>query len=461
MERIEAHKLQPHFIEAFFIQAFKTLGGRIHKREHGRYEITSVPFAIRNRDMQIGFGESVLNKYERICFEKEDCNVPGLVPATLVCPGHPLLEATTDLIWERYSDALKHGTVFIDDSDYGTDPRLLFYIEDAIQDGVVLPNGNKRIISKNVHFVELKEDGSAMNAGYAPYLDYRATTEEEYDVIRDYIQHESWLTQGVEDRAQGYAISEIIPSHFATVKSHKIQMLDKIAKAVKDRMTQEIQYWDFRAIDLREKEAAGKGNQRLTSANAARRAEELEARMQKRLAEIDNEKMISAMPPVIVGGSLVIPKGLLQILMHQATPDTFSQGDRQAVEYAGMKAVMDIERKLGFIPSDVSAKKCGYDVESEIPKELRGPDGACLRFIEVKGRAKGASTVTISKNEMLYAMNSPKEFILAIVEVEGQNTRTVYLKEPFKGVDKPSFMEVSRNFNIMDLIHNAEIVYQD
>ena len=325
----------------------------------------------------------------------------------------------------------------------------------------LLPNSNKRIISKNVHFVELKEDGSAMNAGYAPYLDYRATTEEEYAVIRDYIQHESWLTQGVEDRAQGYAISEIIPAHFAAVKSHKIQMLDKIAKAVKDRMTQEIQYWDFRAIDLREKEAAGKGNQRLTSANAARRAEELEARMQKRLAEIENEKMISAMPPVIVGGSLVIPKGLLQILMHQATPDTFSQSDRQAVEYAGMKAVMDIERKLGFIPSDVSAKKCGYDVESEIPKELRGTDGACLRFIEVKGRTKGASTVTISKNEMLYAMNSPKEFILAIVEVDGHNTRTVYLKEPFKGVDKPSFMEVNRSFNIMDLIHNAEIVYQE
>ena len=460
MERIEAHKLQPHFIEAYFVQAFTTLGGRIHKREHGRYEITSVPFAIRNRDMQIGFGESVLNKYERICFEKEDCNVPGLIPAALICPGHPLLEATTDLIRERYADALKHGAVFIDDNDYGTDPRLLFYIEDAIQDGVVLPNGNKRIISKNVHFVELKEDGTAMNAGYAPYLDYRAASVEEYTAIQKFIQHQNWLSHGVEDRAQAYAISEIIPPHFAQVKAHKTQMLDKIAKAVKDRMTQEIQYWDFRAYDLREKEAAGKGNQRLTSANAARRAEELEARMQKRLAEIDNERMISAMPPVIVGGSLVIPKGLLHVLMHQAAPDTFSQGDRQAVEFAGMNAVMDIERKLGFIPTDVSARKCGYDVESEIPKEKRTGEG-CLRFIEVKGRAKGATTVTISKNEMLYALNKPENFILAIVEVDGQNTRSVYLKKPFKGLEKPSFMEVSRNFNIMDLIRNADIVYQE
>ena len=74
----------------------------------------------------------------------------------------------------------------------------------------------------------------------------------------DFVKSQTWLTQGVEERAQGYAISEIIPSHFASVRDHKLKMLDKIAKAVKDRMTQEIQYWDFRAIDLKEKEAAGK-----------------------------------------------------------------------------------------------------------------------------------------------------------------------------------------------------------
>ena len=458
MERVEAHKLQPHFIEAFFIEAFKSLGGKIHKREHGRYEITSVPFAIRNRDMQIGFGESVLPRYERICFEKDDCNIPGLVPASLICPGHPLLDATVDLIRERNADALKHGSIFIDDEDYGRDPRLLFYIEDAIQDGVILPNGNKRIISKNVHFVELKEDGTAKNAGYAPYLDYRAASEEETKAILDYAKSQTWLSQGVEDRAQGYAISEIIPEHFARVKTHKLEMLDKIAKAVKDRMTQEIQYWDFRAIDLREKEAAGKGNQRLTSANAARRAEELEARMQKRLAEIDTERMISAMPPVIVGGSLIIPKGLLHILMHQVTPDTFSQGDRQAVEHAAMKAVMDIELRLGNTPTDVGAAKCGYDVESRIPERKRAYARA-LRMIEVKGRKKGSTTVTVSKNEILTCLNKQDEFILAIVEVDGDKTRTVYLKKPFKNA--PDFTATSVNYDIVDLINNAEIEYQE
>ena len=84
-----------------------------------------------------------------------------------------------------------------------------------------------------------------------------------------------------------------------------------------------------------------------------------------------------------------------------------------------------------------------------------------LRFIEVKARIKGALTVPVSKNEILHALNSPKEFILAIVEVDGQNTKTIYLKEPFKGLQKTSFMEVNRSFKIEELIHNSEVVYQD
>ena len=78
MDRIEAHKLQPHFIESFFLEAFKSLGGRVRKREAGRYEITSVPYAVRNRDMQIGYGEAVLTRDERVCFDKAYCTSCGI-----------------------------------------------------------------------------------------------------------------------------------------------------------------------------------------------------------------------------------------------------------------------------------------------------------------------------------------------------------------------------------------------
>ena len=457
MERMEAHKLQPHFVEAFFMEAFKSVGGKIQPRETGRYEIMFVPFAVRNRDMQIGIGQPVLQKYERICFDKDICNIQGQAPADLICPGHPLLEATLDLVRERNSDVMKRGAIFIDEEDYGTDARLLFYIEDAIQDGIILPNGSKRVISKNIHFVELMEDGTARNAGYAPYLDYRAASQEEQLVIREYIERQDWLMHGVEDRALHYAVSEIMPKHFSEVKARKQKALDKTAKAVRERLTAEIQYWDFRAADLKQKEMAGKANARLNSENAHKRAEELEARMQKRLEELEKEKMISPMPPVVTGGALFIPKGLLYKLTGKSQPNTLSQHDLKAVEYAAMKAVMDIENSLGFRPKDVSKENCGYDIESLIPEELR--DGsAILRFLEVKGRTKGAKTVTVTKNEILTARTKENNFILAIVEVDGDKTHTIYLKKPFR--ETLGFAVTSINYDIDDLVMQGEIIYE-
>lgn len=223
-------------------------------------------------------------------------------------------------------------------------------------------------------------------------------------------------------------------------------------------MTAEIQYWDFRSADLKQKEAAGKTNAKQNSQMAARRAEELEARMQKRLAELETEKLISAMPPVVVGGAIVIPRGLLNRLCGR--PDTFTAdaAARREIELAAMKVVMDIETSLGYIPRDVSAAKVGYDIETFIPQEKRGADGATLRFIEVKGRTIGADTVTVSKNEILMAFNKPDEYILAIVEVDGSSAKTVYLKKPFR--ERPDFAATSVNYDIVELINISTIELQ-
>ena len=299
-------------------------------------------------------------------------------------------------------------------------------------------------------------DGLAKNAGYAPYLDYRAAVEEEIAVIQKFIQSQNWLQDGVEERARAYAIAEIIPKHFKEVKDRKQKMLSKIRKAVKERLTAEIQYWDYRAADLKQKESAGKVNAKVNSQLAARRAEDLASRLRKRLAELDAESMISPAPPVVIGGALVISRGLLAKLTHREDAD-FGGAEKRQVELAAMEAVMECERSLGYRPVDVSAQKVGYDIESVIPQELR-KEGECLRFIEVKGRSAGATTITVSKNEILTGLNKPDEYILAIVEVDGGNTHTTYLKKPFRAA--PDFTATSVNFDIEELIRNAEMIYQ-
>lgn len=458
MERMEARRLQPHFIESFFMEAFTSIGGRIRPREKGRYEITAVPSVIRNHDGQTGWGDVVLQRYERVCFDKAYCNVQGQAPADLIAPGHPLLDATISFIRQRYAKLLKSGAIFIDENDEGIEPRLLFYIEDSVQDGIIQPNGSKRIISKHVHFVEIKEDGSAANAGYAPYLDYRAPQDNEKSLLFSYRDSCQWLQSNLEEFAFDYAISQVIPEHVDQIRERKLKLIQKIEKAVQTRLTSEIKYWDNRTLELVAKEEAGKNTSGLNSRQARNRADELETRKTKRLAELETEKLISAMPPVIIGGALVIPKGLLNKVM--GVPGVFSPdvSARRAIERAAMNAVMEIESALGYIPADVSADKVGYDVESLIPEAMRSENGEPLRFIEVKGRAKGASSITVSKNEILTGLNKPEEYILAIVEVDGDQTHTIYLKKPFR--ERPDFAATSVNYDIADLVSNAETLFK-
>ena len=144
MERAEARRLQPHYVEAFFLEAFKRLGGSVRQRESRRYEITHVPAPIRNRDRLIGSGDPVLPRYERIAFEKDLIAPSGQPQAAFVCPGHPLLDATLDLTLERHRDLLRRGAVLVDKKDAGTMPRVLFYLEHAIQDASRTRSGDRQ-----------------------------------------------------------------------------------------------------------------------------------------------------------------------------------------------------------------------------------------------------------------------------------------------------------------------------
>ena len=132
---------------------------RLKQREARRYEITHVPAPVRNRDRLIGIGEPVLPRYERIAFEKSLVAPQGQPLAAFVCPGHPLLDAAIDLTLERHRDLLRRGTVLVDERDPGTSPRVLFYLEHAIQDASVTKSGERRVVSKRMLFVEIDAAG--------------------------------------------------------------------------------------------------------------------------------------------------------------------------------------------------------------------------------------------------------------------------------------------------------------
>lgn len=456
MERADARRLQPHYIESFFLEAFKQLGGNAKQKEARRFEVTHVPAPVRNRDRLIGIGEPVLPRYERIAFEKTLVAPQGQPLAAFVCPGHPLLDAVIDLTLERNRDLLKRGTVLVDECDTGTVPRVFFYLEHAIQDAATTKNGSRRIVSKRMMYVEMDEAGAARHVHYAPYLDFRPLKEGEpgIDVLMARPEFQ-WITRDLEKAAQGHAIAHVVPEHLAEVKDRKLELIAKTEAAVKDRLTKEINYWDHRAEELKVQEQAGKANAKLNSGEARKRADLLQGRLQKRLEDLRLEAQISPLPPVVLGGLLVVPAGLLKEMRPSsaaaavAPAPTFSPGDNQAAAARARAVVMEIERTLGFQPTDREFEKLGYDIESRVP------DSGKLRFIEVKGRVSGAATITVTRNEILYSLNKPEDFILAIVEFIDDRTHKVhYLWQPFNR--EPDFGVTSVNYDFAELISRAE-----
>jgi len=448
MERADARRLQPHFIRAFFLEALRHLGGSVREREPKRFEVTHVPAAIRNRDRQIGAGSPLLPRYERICFEKDHIAIPAKPLAAFVSPGHPLLDATVDLVIERHRDLLKRGAILVDPTDPGEDLRVLFFLEHAIQDARTDRHGNRHLVSRQMQFVEINTDGQAQIAGYAPYLDYRPVDPVERALLEPALEV-AWLKEDLTPLAQSYAVQQIVPRHLDEVRKRQEELVAKTMAAVKDRLTKEITYWDHRAEELKAQELAGRINARINSGKARARADDLQARLQKRMEELEQERRVSPLPPVVIGGALVVPEGMLARLKgeRQTQVDEIARETARIAALA-MAAVLEAERRLGFEPRDVSDQKCGYDIESRVP------DTGRLRFIEVKGRVAGARTVTITKNEILTGLNKPEEFILAIVEVDGDRSTARYVRRPFQR--EPDFGVTSVNYALQELLSRAE-----
>ena len=218
MERGAIRKLQPYFIENFFLTAFRKLGGQIYKRGNGCYEITHTPAALRDK----------IN-YKRVCFDKNNC-----AGVEFLFYGHPLLSAVCSLILEKFGDVLRQGAIFIDDN--AKNFRMLFCIETKISDG------RAQILSRRVHFVEVARDGQAISPNAAPYLEYRSPDDNDSDKISATLQTAQRLKSKLEKLAVDYTIKNFVAPHKDQIAAQKKITLDKLEREVKTRLRSEISY---------------------------------------------------------------------------------------------------------------------------------------------------------------------------------------------------------------------------
>ena len=429
MEYAKSRKLQPGFVEAFFLAALDHVGGRAARREKGRFQVARVPAAVRSREREAQVLGQVQPRYERIAFDKAFVEGPeGHPRAELIAPGHPLLSALIKTVLEKHGAALRSGATLVDETDPGRTPRVLVYLDHTITDGRSYAAGQQRIASRRFHFVEVGEDGKVGDPGADPYLNYRELTESEAELVRANVDH-SWAEEGVDTAARGWAMANLAEPHYKEIAEVIRARVERVRKAVRERLNGEIQYWDLRAIELREQENRGR-KQRLNYERARRRAENLAARKERRLRQLAAEGDLSNKLPNVVAAALIIPQGLLDALAGAGDPT--KPGDTERTNRLAVDAVLAAECSLGREPEEQTHSNPGFDILS------RDPTDSKVYQIEVKGHLPTTTEIKVSAAQVRQAKQNPDRFRLAVVEVPEEPTGEPvvhYLLRPFDGYE--------------------------
>ncbi|MCW3047077.1 MAG: rapA [Solirubrobacterales bacterium] len=415
MDEARARRLQPHYIEGAFRTAFTRLGGKIRRREQGRFEITHVPAQLRT----IGRGP-IASRYERVTFDIEHVLDESGARAELLAPGHPLHNTVTDETVARWHETLERGTVLV--SPTVQEPRLLVGVIEEIADAT------ETAVARRFSYAFIDEHGSVEAAGPAPYLDCVAAP-----LTNEVIAARAlpWLAEA-EERAASWIIANQVPAFLSEVKLRREAELHRVRDQVGRRLDQESNRLILEAMVAQEQEQAGK-KPKESHTSLMLKSADLEGRRTARLALLDRQLQMQAKPPRVVTAALVLPLATVETQIPDDAP--MHAVETKEVERRGVDLVLATERMLGRSPVEQAFNNPGFDV-------LSVRDGEDPIRIEVKARIAGAEDFFVTHNEVLTALNSAPRYRLALVRVDPrgpEHDEVRYLENPFGRFDAGDF----------------------
>jgi superfamily II DNA or RNA helicase len=413
MEEARARRLQPHFIQDAFVTAFRRHGGRISRRETGRFEISNVPANIRSATRG-----PVATRYDRVTFEIERIEGEGLSRAELLAPGHPLHDAVLDETLIAWGEALERGATLV--STKVNQPELLVGVIEEIVDAT------GTAIAKRFSYAFVDEFGFVRPAGPAPYLDCVAAPDEAAGASTH-----SWAAQA-EFVAADWLVEHRLPEYLAEVRRRRETEIVRSRAQVTQRMSQEINRLAGEAMAAEEKERVGQ-RVREGSESLMRKSRDLEQRLIRRLAMLDKQQQMSTVPPRIVAAALVLP--YVEVADELPPEAPMHAVATQEVERRGVEAVLAAEHVLGREPLEMVRNNPGYDIQSTC-----GDDP--MLFIEVKARIDGAEDFFVTHTEVRHGQNAAPHYRLALVRVDtrGPDLDEVrYLADPFREITMGDF----------------------
>jgi superfamily II DNA or RNA helicase len=264
VDSARVRRLRPIDIESAFRNAFGKLGGRMIRRETGRFEIENVPARVRS-----GATGPLATQYRRVTFDVERIAPDRLDGADLLGPGHPLYEAVMDEVTKAYGGVLSRGSVL--GSSSLTKPCVLAGVVEEIVDGI------GESVARRFQYVYVDEQGAVTPAGPAPHLDCAAPSE----FLAEEGRALPWLAD-VESRAVSWIGAHRLPTYLAEVQHRRTADIAKTCRLVEERLHTERDRLRGESRQAAERERRGE-KVKESSESLARKAAELGLRLERRL----------------------------------------------------------------------------------------------------------------------------------------------------------------------------------
>ena len=389
-------RLVPEVIEDFFVGAGPVVGLLPKETPSGShvYRVGRVPRYLwpLGDKLEPRFGK-LGKEYKQIVFDKT------LLAKNPTCewvtPGHPLFETVRQTLWEQVRDGLARGSVFYDLNS--STPYHLDVFSASVKDGL----GNE--LHRRLFAVQATPAGDTTVRQPTIFLDLivspKGTAAPAADGLPTREQREQVLME------------KCLAGFLADIAAQRNKETDTIRRHIEISLNELIHRQQMAFASLHD-QAAKLGTTPPWLAGSMKqsedRLEELNARREHRLADLDRECQCTIGDIQHVGRAWVLPHP------ERTSPVVAPMVRDDEIERTAVLAVVAYEESQGRVVESVEAQNRGFDLISRRPHPEDAATVVEVRFIEVKGRA-GVGEVAMSGNEHKTAKRLKNDYWLYVV----------------------------------------------
>jgi len=404
-------RLVPEVIEDFFTRAGPVVGVLPKQRRPGShvYTVGRVPrhlWPIGDK-LEARFGR-LGKEYKQIVFDK---NLLAKDPTSeWVTPGHPLFETVREALQSVVRGDLERGAVFYD--LHRSKPYHLDVYTGSIKDGL----GHE--LRRRLFVVEATEDGLLAVREPTIFLDLvaapKGTPVPASDGLPSKQQRERALVEKclkpllAEVAEERRKETETIRKHIETSLNELIHRQQTIFAVLMEQQPAEGPTPPWLAASLKQCED---------------RLDELNARRERRLAEIERERECSIGGIQHIGRAWVLPHP------ERSEPNIRPIVRDDQIEQIAIQAVIAHEEAQGRQVESVEDQNRGFDLISRLPHPEDPATAVEVRFIEVKGRA-GIGEIALTNNEYKTAERLKDDYWLYVVYNCATNPQVHIIRNP-------------------------------